>query len=376
VHQKFRKYRSLRNPALQVVIAGILELVAGFACAQSTPSTHSWNMFSSIESQISDSDYNQQDFSIGESSLFGTGSINDRFSYLTETTFLPSRYRDQEVVVERFSLQYELTPDTFFSFGKIHNPVNYWNDTYHHGRLFFPTINRPLSMGTHIPLHEIAARLGARNLGSHTASFDVVVGSGQESVESNDPFSNGVRSLTLMAGFKPVPEIMVQASIFFEKNLDHTGLSSHQAAHGGSPMVMESLMPDADEGTGTEGLMDGMKSHAQNNYSIGSLSIRFEKGIFESLTELSGSKFQSHDMNFAFYSYAGFRVHDKLTAYGFVDTTHVSEAFHFTKGNEYRYGLGMNYFPGASWSLKTELSNWSMKSQNDILLHFQLSAGF
>ena len=81
------------------------------------------------------------------------------------------------------------------SVGKMHTPVNEWNDAYHHGRLFFPTIDRPYSFGEFVPIHEVGLRLSGENLGAKRAFYDVVLGSGQSA--GDDVFPSGVQILTL-----------------------------------------------------------------------------------------------------------------------------------------------------------------------------------
>lgn len=53
----------------------------------------------------------------------------------------------------------------------MHTPVNEWNDAYHHGRLFFPTIDRPYSFGEFVPVHEVGLRLSGENLGRNVPSM-------------------------------------------------------------------------------------------------------------------------------------------------------------------------------------------------------------
>src|SRR5665647_1763752 len=47
-------------------------------------------------------------------------------------------------------ITYNIQGNNNIIIGKIHTPLNYWNDTYHHGRFFFPTIERPLIFGSNI----------------------------------------------------------------------------------------------------------------------------------------------------------------------------------------------------------------------------------
>ena len=85
-------------------------------------------------------------FGLGEQDLFITSEITERLSFLGETVFKYSLESptDFDISIERIILKYNYFGNHSVLIGKHHTPVNYWNDTYHHGRVFFPTIDRPL----------------------------------------------------------------------------------------------------------------------------------------------------------------------------------------------------------------------------------------
>ena len=90
--------------------------------------------------------------------------------------------------MERARLKYEFREWLSVIVGKMHTPVNYWNDVYHHGRLFFPTIDRPRSFGTHVPIHTLGLRLQGQNIGKLRFGYDLVIGNG---MSSNDVVTAG-----------------------------------------------------------------------------------------------------------------------------------------------------------------------------------------
>ena len=106
-------------------------------------------------------------FGLGEQDLFITSEINERLSFLGETVFKfsPESPTDFNISVERIILKYNYTGNHSVLLGKHHTPVNYWNDTYHHGRVFFPTIDRPLlfALGI-IPLHTTGVSLQGKEV--------------------------------------------------------------------------------------------------------------------------------------------------------------------------------------------------------------------
>src|SRR5690348_8204903 len=95
-------------------------------------------------------------FGFDEQDLFITSQLNDRFSFLGESVFKydKSSSTDFSVSIERLIVKYNYYGNHNIIIGKVHTPINYWNDTYHHGRVFYPTIERPILFNAHIiPLH-------------------------------------------------------------------------------------------------------------------------------------------------------------------------------------------------------------------------------
>ncbi len=92
-------------------------------------------------------------FGFGEQDLFITSVINDRISFLAESVFkfTPSSPTQFSVSVERIVIKYNIKGNNDLILGKVHTPINYWNNTYHHGRVFFPTIDRPFPTNKSYP---------------------------------------------------------------------------------------------------------------------------------------------------------------------------------------------------------------------------------
>src|SRR6187455_1472948 len=107
-------------------------------------------------------------FALGEQDLFITSELSDRFSFLGESVFrftntTPTRF---SVSIERIVIKYNMVGNHNILVGKHHTPINYWNDTYHHGRVFFPTIYRPDMFGDHfLPLHTTGISIQGHDLG-------------------------------------------------------------------------------------------------------------------------------------------------------------------------------------------------------------------
>ena len=118
-------------------------------------------------------------FGIGEQDLFIVSQLNDDFSFLGETVFKysPNSPTSFNVSVERIIVTYNFTGNHNALIGKHHTPTNYWNDTYHHGRGFFPTIGRPLLFDANIiPIHTTGLGLTGLNLGKLKFGYNILVG--------------------------------------------------------------------------------------------------------------------------------------------------------------------------------------------------------
>lgn len=168
------------------------------------PETH-LNGFGNIDFTYTPGDSSNAFYAIGEHDFFVTSKLRHNISFLGEyvirynpnsaTRFLPS--------IERSLVKINYIGNHSIIAGKIHTPLNYWNDVYHHGRLFFPTIERPIAFSYLIPLHTLGLQFQGQNLGKLNWGYDVVVGNG---ISSNDAGKRGTNmSLTTAFHFKPSP---------------------------------------------------------------------------------------------------------------------------------------------------------------------------
>ncbi len=146
----------------------------------------------------------QLNFGIGEQDLFITSQLNDNFSFLGETVFKfsPDSPTDFNVSVERIIVTYNYKGNHNVLYGKHHTPINYWNDSYHHGRVFFPTIARPLLFSAEIiPIHTTGIAFQGLNLGDLRFGYNLMIGNGLGSTDVADNDSN--KSITASVSIKP-----------------------------------------------------------------------------------------------------------------------------------------------------------------------------
>ena len=200
-----------------VALTGALWLWTAPLAGQNAPSTE-FKLFGHITSTIeNEGDERFSDFSLGEHDLFVTSKITPKISFLGETVVAPLNSHghgsaDFKVSMERARLKYEFREWLSVIVGKMHTPVNYWNDVYHHGRLFFPTIDRPRSFGAHVPIHTLGLRLQGQNIGKLRFGYDLVVGNGMSSNDVSD--GNFQKSVTAAVHIKPEKQMRVNLSYY------------------------------------------------------------------------------------------------------------------------------------------------------------------
>lgn len=82
-------------------------------------------------------------FSNGAMDLFITSQVSDRISFLSETGFEFDTDGSTGLDVERLLLKYEVDDWLNISIGRGHTALGYWNQTFHHGKWLYTTVDRP-----------------------------------------------------------------------------------------------------------------------------------------------------------------------------------------------------------------------------------------
>lgn len=257
-------------------------------------------------------------FGLGEQDLFITSSLSDRVSFLGESVFRYDPGSDTEfsVSIERIVLKYNVGGNHNILFGKHHTPLNYWNDTYHHGRLFFPTIDRPLFFSSEIiPFHTTGIGMQGLNLGKLKFGYDLMIGNG---LGSSDVLDNDKhKSLTAAIHIKPADHLRIGASYYNDI------ISAGADVHG-------EVVP------------------AQVNQHQYSASIAYFGSKFELLAEsafvTNHTDSTGTTQTLASYIYAGYRLTEKLTGYFRIDSQQFEEGdIYFHKNNATVFVLGGRY---------------------------------
>lgn len=97
-------------------------------------------------------------FSIGSLGLYSTASYPDsRLNFLFEMIIVAHNSRTS-VNLERLWAGYTVNDALILRAGRFHTAMGYWNKNFHHGRHFFPTVDRPFflkfeDIGGVIPAH-------------------------------------------------------------------------------------------------------------------------------------------------------------------------------------------------------------------------------
>jgi hypothetical protein len=258
-------------------------------------------------------------FNLGEQDLFINSELNDRFTFLGESVFKfslnsPTTF---DVSIERIVLKYNLSGNHNLLLGKHHTPLNYWNDSYHHGRVFFPTIGRPLLFEDNfIPLHTTGLGIQGLNLGDTRFGYDVLVGNG---IGSNDFVDNDkAKSVTVAIHVKPMDNLRIGASWY------HDQISKGAKVHDGH--LLEQLVKQQ--------LVSG---------SIAYFGKQFEF-LSEATLALNRSDSTGSQKSIGMYAYTGVKIREKIVPYLRFDYMHygAGEVF-FLKNNATSIIGGLRY---------------------------------
>ncbi|MCW3113943.1 MAG: hypothetical protein JWR18_2339 [Segetibacter sp.] len=258
-------------------------------------------------------------FGLGEQDLFITSELNDRISFIGESVFKfsvssPTQFN---VSIERVVFKYNFYGNHNLLVGKVHTPVNYWNYTYHHGRVLFPTIERPLLFSADIiPLHNTGIGLQGQNFGPQKFGYDLFVGNGIGASEIND--NDNRKSVTAGVHISPRDGLTVGVSYYNDEVAKgahmHEGRTNlydvKQSLYSGSVAYFGKKFELLAEGT------------LGNNYS-----------------DTTGSK-----GTFAGYLYAGIKIKEKLVPYiRFDNITYKSGEVYYRNNNLAAAIAGLRY---------------------------------
>lgn len=257
-------------------------------------------------------------FGLGEQDLFITSELNDNFSFLGETVFKysPNSPTKFNVSVERIIINYNYLGNHNVLIGKHHTPINYWNDTYHHGRVFFPTIGRPLLFDANIiPIHTTGLEFMGLNLGKLKFGYNFLIGNGigSSDVTDNDKY----KSITAAVHIKPKDKMQVGLSFYSDV------LSEGTVEHG--LIIPEKI---------NQQLYTGTVAHFGSKFEF------LAEGTFAANRAESTGIVNS----FSSYLYSGVRLNEKLVPYIRLDYLDFQdEEIYFDNEDTFSFLAGLRY---------------------------------
>ena len=323
------------KPGLRILPIVLLALSAVKTSAQNNTQIRG---FVDVSATYSD---DKVSFGLGEQDLFITSDLNDRFSFLGESVFKFDAESETQfsVSIERIILKYNYKGNHNILLGKHHTPINYWNDTYHHGRVFFPTIARPLIFTSELfPLHTTGLSFQGLNLGPLKFGYDLMVGNGIASTDVLD-LDKG-KSVTAAVHVKPRDGLRIGLSYYYDKIPGGIELHSH---NGGPPSISSKL---------EEQLV---------TLSVANFGEKLEL-LAESTLALTKSDSSDRQQSLLSYAYLGYKLTEKVTPYVRVDhlTYHDHDHEHSgveSVGNTLAYLIGLRYQINYLATAKLEFQN-------------------
>jgi hypothetical protein len=291
-------------------------------------------------------------FGFGEQDLFITSELSDRFSFLGESVFkfTASTPTEFSVSIERVVIKYNIAGNHNLLFGKHHTPLNYWNDTYHHGRVFFPTIYRPLLFDANIiPLHTVGASLQGHDLGKLKFGYDLMIGNGLGSSEVLD--NDKRKSITAAVHIKPVDGLRI-------------GLSFYDDAVAKGASVHDKVI----NWKVNQHLFTGSAAYFGKK-----IELLAESTFGTNHTDTTGTR-----QTIASYFYAGYKIKEKLIPYIRLDNLHFQEGeIFFHKDNTTSLVAGIRYDINYLTVVKLEYQHQHLELEGNVnKITAQIAIGF
>ena len=106
-------------------------------------------------------------FALGQFDLYMVSKLSDKISFLGETVFELDEQQEIAVDVERLQIAYRWSDAFRLTAGRGHTALGHWNESYHHGKLLQPTVERPEALkfeddGGILPVHFVGLEASGR----------------------------------------------------------------------------------------------------------------------------------------------------------------------------------------------------------------------
>lgn len=222
----------MKRVTIRFVVAILTLLLPGLAASQDLPnslsSIASEPLFLQMEEMHEDSmagphlilkgfsdisyganqDRNHNTFALGQFDFFVTSELSDKVSFLGEVVFKYTKDNKGAFDIERVQIKYSYSDQVNIVIGRMHTPLGYWNETYHHGTWFQTTAFRPLVEDRNVlPQHEIGAQfLGVQKISAMDFNYNVSVANGRgKAITENQNLQdyNGNKAFNLLLTLAP-----------------------------------------------------------------------------------------------------------------------------------------------------------------------------
>ena len=167
----------------------------GRTSEMNVPSTHIAG-FSDIDFAATNKPGSHSGFNEGQFVLHMNSALSSKVSFFSELSLTARSDAGTgtppatgfNVEVERSIIQFQQNDYFKVSFGRYHTPINYWNETFHHGQWLQTSISRPEMVqfgGSFLPIHFVGALVeGAAPAGGLNVNYNFGLGNGRSGVIS------------------------------------------------------------------------------------------------------------------------------------------------------------------------------------------------
>jgi hypothetical protein len=151
-------------------------------------------------------------FALGQFDTFMTSALSEEVSVLAEVVFEFGEDNAAVLDVERAQIRWAPSDVFTLAAGRMHTPLGYWNQTFHHGSWLQMTADRPLMYrfeddGGILPVHMVGVQAaGAWNTGAGAVKYSASVVNGRGHVPDEIPNvrdASDAKAVSLWFGFSP-----------------------------------------------------------------------------------------------------------------------------------------------------------------------------
>jgi hypothetical protein len=110
-------------------------------------------------------------FALGQLDLYMVSRLSSQILFLGETVFELDASGESVVDVERLFIKYSISDHFAVAAGRTHTALGYWNESFHHGSLLQPSVERPEALkfeddGGILPVHSVGLEFSGEFAGS------------------------------------------------------------------------------------------------------------------------------------------------------------------------------------------------------------------